>query len=79
MTASRQHQLAITKGRSPKRLTPERIGGRIHVGQSVTHPKFGLGVIVSADGGGNDVRVQVNFGSNGMKWLALSMARLEPV
>jgi DNA helicase II / ATP-dependent DNA helicase PcrA len=53
--------------------------GGFHVGQSVTHPKFGLGVIVSADGGGSDVRVQVNFGSGGMKWLALSMAKLEPV
>lgn len=51
--------------------------GGFHVGQSVTHPKFGLGVIVSADGGGNDVRVQVNFGGGGMKWLALSMAKLE--
>lgn len=51
--------------------------GGFHVGQSVTHPKFGLGVIVSADGGGNDIRVQVNFGSCGMKWLALSMAKLE--
>ncbi len=54
------------------------IGG-FRVGQSVTHPKFGLGVIVNAEGGENDVRVQVNFGSGGMKWLALNMAKLEAV
>ncbi|MBK9624253.1 MAG: UvrD-helicase domain-containing protein [Rhodocyclaceae bacterium] len=50
--------------------------GGFRIGQSVTHPKFGLGVIVSAEGGEN---VQVNFGSNGMKWLALSMAKLDAV
>ena len=51
------------------------IGFRI--GQSVRHAKFGAGVIVNAEGGGNDARVQVNFGAAGMKWLALSVAKLE--
>ena len=41
------------------------------------HAKFGLGVIVNAEGGGHDARVQVNFGGAGMKWLALSVAKLE--
>lgn len=54
---------------------PTAIGFRI--GQSVKHAKFGLGVIVNAEGGGNDARVQVNFGNAGMKWLALSVAKLE--
>ena len=53
--------------------------GGFRIGESVTHPKFGLGVIVNAEGGQNDVRVQVNFGSSGMKWLALNMAKLEAV
>jgi DNA helicase-2/ATP-dependent DNA helicase PcrA len=52
--------------------------GGFRIGQSVTHSKFGLGVIVNAEGGGNDARVQVNFGSAGMKWLALAIAKLEP-
>ena len=51
--------------------------GGWRIGQSVTHPKFGLGVIVNAEGGGSDARVQVNFGAAGMKWLALSVAKLE--
>jgi DNA helicase-2/ATP-dependent DNA helicase PcrA len=46
------------------------------VGQSVSHPKFGSGVIVSAEGRGADARVQVNFREGGMKWLALEYARL---
>ena len=54
-----------------------RSSSGFRIGQSVTHAKFGLGVIVNAEGGGNDARVQVNFGAAGMKWLALSVAKLE--
>jgi DNA helicase-2/ATP-dependent DNA helicase PcrA len=48
------------------------------VGQNVMHPKFGPGVIVSAEGRGADARVQVNFRSAGLKWLALEYAKLTP-
>jgi DNA helicase-2/ATP-dependent DNA helicase PcrA len=48
-----------------------------HIGQSVTHPKFGAGVIVDAEGQGNDARVQVNFSKQGVKWLAVSVAKLQ--
>ncbi len=48
------------------------------IGQSVRHPKFGLGVIVDAEGRGSDARVQVNFRDVGAKWLALEYAKLEP-
>ncbi len=56
----------------------ESIGG-FRIGQSVQHAKFGLGVIVSAEGRSGDARVQVNFGAHGMKWLALEYAKLTPV
>ena len=46
------------------------------VGQNVTHPKFGAGVIVNAEGRGADARVQVNFRDSGLKWLALEYAKL---
>jgi DNA helicase-2/ATP-dependent DNA helicase PcrA len=51
----------------------------LRIGQSVQHAKFGLGVIVSAEGRGEEARVQVNFGAHGMKWLALVYAKLTPV
>ena len=51
----------------------------LRIGMSVEHAKFGLGVIVSTEGRGADARVQVNFGSSGMKWLALEYAKLTPV
>jgi DNA helicase-2/ATP-dependent DNA helicase PcrA len=48
------------------------------IGQNVVHPKFGTGVIVSAEGRGADARVQVNFRNNGLKWLVLEYAKLAP-
>ena len=47
------------------------------IGQSVRHAKFGVGVIIDAEGRGSDARVQVNFRDAGVKWLALDYARLE--
>ena len=47
------------------------------IGQSVRHAKFGLGIIIDAEGRGADARVQVNFREAGVKWLALDYARLE--
>ncbi len=58
---------------------PARADSGLRVGQTVTHAKFGQGVILSAEGGGSDARVQVNFGRQGVKWLALSIAKLTPV
>ncbi|MEZ0238049.1 MAG: UvrD-helicase domain-containing protein [Methylophilaceae bacterium] len=49
------------------------------VGQTVAHQKFGQGVVVSYEGNADDLRVQVNFGNAGMKWLALEYAKLTPV
>lgn len=49
------------------------------IGQSVAHAKFGQGVVVSYEGNANDMRVQVNFGREGLKWLAMEYAKLEKV
>jgi DNA helicase-2/ATP-dependent DNA helicase PcrA len=51
--------------------------GGFRIGQSVVHAKFGSGVIVDAKGRGADAHVQVNFGRNGVKWLALGVAKLQ--
>ena len=64
---------ASTAPTMPSRDSPWRIG------QAVTHAKFGAGVIVSAEGGGNDARVQVNFRDSGLKWLMLEYAKLTAV
>lgn len=46
------------------------------IGQAVLHSKFGEGVIVNLESSGADARVQVNFSSAGVKWLALEYAKL---
>ncbi len=69
-----------SSGGTAKKLSatePATVGG-FRIGQNVEHAKFGLGVIVSAEGRGSDARVQVNFGAHGMKWLALEYAKLTP-
>lgn len=60
-----------SKGNIPKSDWPYPIG------QSVTHARFGNGVVVSYEGQGEDLRIQVNFGRNGMKWLVVSLAKLQ--
>ena len=52
--------------------------GVFQIGQSVIHPKFGSGVVINAEGQGGDARLQINFGAEGVKWLMVEMARLEP-
>jgi len=60
-----------------KPLASRAGAGGFRIGQSVMHPKFGAGVIVDAEGQGSDARVQVNFGRQGVKWLAVAVAKLE--
>jgi ATP-dependent DNA helicase UvrD/PcrA len=64
---------ASETGRYEARAIP---GWRI--GQSVKHAKFGLGIIIDAEGRGTDARVQVNFRDVGVKWLAIEYAKLQP-
>jgi len=60
-------------------ITPKQSSHGLRSGQGVFHTKFGEGVIVTLEGSGPDARAQVNFGRHGMKWLALSVAKLTPV
>ncbi|HEV7913043.1 MAG TPA: 3'-5' exonuclease, partial [Albitalea sp.] len=57
-------------------FAPKAPSHGLRSGQSVFHTKFGEGVIVTLEGSGDDARAQVNFGRHGMKWLALSVAKL---
>jgi DNA helicase-2/ATP-dependent DNA helicase PcrA len=53
-------------------------GPMLRLGQRVTHPTFGAGVVMDAEGGGSHARVQVNFERGGAKWLVLAYANLQP-
>ena len=45
----------------------------------VFHTKFGEGTVLTLEGAGDDARAQVKFNRHGIKWLALSVAKLTPV
>lgn len=62
----------------PPPMKSRDLGG-LRIGQSVQHARFGDGVIVAAEGSGNDARVQVKFETAGAKWLMLAVAKLTPV
>jgi DNA helicase-2/ATP-dependent DNA helicase PcrA len=45
-------------------------------GMNVFHAKFGEGKVQMLEGSGDDARAQINFTRHGVKWLALSVAKL---
>ncbi|MCC7515758.1 MAG: DNA helicase II [Pseudomonadales bacterium] len=49
-----------------------------HLGQRVSHPVFGSGIILNVEGSAARTRVQINFDDAGLKWLMLSQANLTP-
>ena len=51
----------------------------LHLGQRVRHPVFGEGVILNFEGAAAQARVQVNFQDQGIKWLMVAYAKLEPI
>lgn len=59
-----------------RKADSQSLGG-LRIGQSVTHAKFGVGVIVAAEGQGEEAKAQINFSGHGMKWLALKFANLQ--
>ncbi len=80
---TRASHFAPSPARAPRRPAtaahaPGRDLGGLRIGQSVQHARFGVGTIVAAEGSGSDARVQINFGAQGMKWLLMSVAKLDP-
>ena len=62
---------------SPMAYGSEELTG-FRLGQRVRHTKFGEGVVLNAEGQGRHARVQVNFETDGSKWLVVAYANLSP-
>ena len=77
--AGRVESSPVPKAMQESRSATSSSGQPLRQGQSVFHNKFGEGVIMTLEGSGEEARAQVNFGRHGMKWLALSVAKLTPV
>lgn len=66
---------SIPKGKtSIASLQAQEVG--LPLGQSVTHAKFGQGIVLAVEGSGAHTRVQVKFYEHGVKWLVLAYANL---
>ncbi len=57
--------------------TANEVPGGYKLGARVRHAKFGEGTILTFDGDGDRMRVEVRFREAGTKWLMLAQARLE--
>jgi DNA helicase-2/ATP-dependent DNA helicase PcrA len=59
-------------------LPPQKAEPRygLRVGMKVFHAKFGEGTVQALEGVADDARAQINFPRHGIKWLALSVAKL---
>lgn len=62
---------------NPVRQEIPQLGG-LQMGQRVKHARFGVGIIIGAEGKGEHTRIQVKFDQHGAKWLVASFAKLEP-
>jgi DNA helicase-2/ATP-dependent DNA helicase PcrA len=67
----------------PARPRPAPVPGEpklpFRLGARVRHTRFGDGVVLSFEESGSDLRVQVNFERQGMKWLIMKYANLTAV
>lgn len=61
---------------SQKTLPSDAKEAGLRLGQSVSHAKFGQGVILAVEGSGAHTRVHVKFAEEGSKWLVLAYANL---
>jgi DNA helicase-2/ATP-dependent DNA helicase PcrA len=62
---------------SPPRTPRQSSAGGLQLGARVHHEKFGEGVILDCEGEGRHARVQVNFATEGNKWLVMEYANLQ--
>ena len=63
----------------PVPLQKTQSGHGLRSGMRVFHTKFGEGKVLTLEGSGDEARAQVSFTRHGVKWLALSVAKLTPL
>jgi len=61
------------------RIAPASPDHGLSLGQRVHHDVFGEGIVTNYEGEGSQARVQVNFASEGSKWLMMAYANLAPL
>jgi DNA helicase-2/ATP-dependent DNA helicase PcrA len=79
LNASISRPVTARQQTRPSMLTNAEVPDtQIILGQRVSHAIFGDGIVVNYEGSGPKARVQVNFDSEGSKWLVVGYANLQP-
>ena len=79
LSFARSHYAERAIPRAPKPVESTQINSTLQIGKRVSHPRFGTGVLLAAEGSGTRMQVQVRFERYGTKWLMLESAPLTPV
>ena len=78
-TISDKYEYGVGVNRNIVKQTPDAGQEWLVSGKKVFHNKFGEGTVLTVEGSGSDARAQINFPRHGVKWLALSVAKLTPL
>ena len=62
-----------------QRFPKENDANELRAGMRVFHNKFGEGTVQVIEGSGADARARIHFPRQGVKWLALGIAKLTVV
>ncbi|MBN1684043.1 MAG: DNA helicase II [Gammaproteobacteria bacterium] len=82
---NRTNRTSFARGANPRtksemrRSVLPREHSPFNLGEIVSHPKFGEGVVISLEGEGETMRILIHFKRVGQKWLALKYAKLEKI
>ncbi len=71
------NQGVLSSPRTKHRRQPKKNKSGLLLGERVAHPVFGEGVIIAIEGDNDNTRAQINFETEGTKWVVLSYANLK--
>ena len=69
----------VTRPVAAVRKNPASADHGLSLGQRVHHDVFGEGIVLNYEGEGGQARIQVNFDTEGAKWLMMAYANLTPL
>jgi DNA helicase-2/ATP-dependent DNA helicase PcrA len=74
---ARSASFAVNSAAGPKPAAPGKRGGAIRAGATVSHPKYGQGLVLRKEGEGEDAKITVSFSGHGLKKLVARYASLK--
>jgi DNA helicase-2/ATP-dependent DNA helicase PcrA len=76
-SAAKSASFAVHPAAGPKPAAAVKRGGTIRAGATVSHPKYGQGLVLRKEGEGEDAKLTVSFSGHGLKKLVARYASLK--